>query len=44
MRTIGLALMAAFDLAVVPSAYLQGFLIRRQLSRAKRRMKLREDF
>jgi tetratricopeptide (TPR) repeat protein len=44
MRATGLALMAAYVLAVLPATYLQRFLIYRELLRAKRKVKLREDF
>jgi cellulose synthase operon protein C len=44
MRAAGLALMAAWILAVLPAAYLQSFVIYRELSRAQRKVKLREDF
>jgi hypothetical protein len=44
MRAMGFAWRAAFVLTVLPAAYLQGFLIQRELSRAKGEVKLREDF
>ncbi len=43
-RVAALALMAASILAVLPSAYLQGFLIQRELSRARKKTKLRADY
>jgi Flp pilus assembly protein TadD len=43
LRATGLALMAAFIIAVVPAYYLQNFFIQRELSRAKRKTKPRDD-
>jgi tetratricopeptide (TPR) repeat protein len=44
MRATGLTLMALFVFTVVPAYYLQGFLIHRELARAKRKAILREDY
>lgn len=44
MRATGLALMATSILAVLPGAYLQGFLIQRELSQARRKTKFRADY
>lgn len=43
LRARGLALMAAFILAVIPAYYLEHFFIQREISRAKREAKLRQD-
>ncbi len=44
MQAAGLALMALAILTIVPAYYLQGFLIHREISRAKRKAALRADY